>query len=122
MAGAITVSTLKNDTGVFATQNAMTGIPKAWAQYNGVTSTLTNSFNISSVTKTSTGNYTFNFTTAMANTTYAVTSGVGNSTGDAVQGGARVGTYNTTNCGLGVVNQTGSAFVDAVVALVVVGN
>lgn len=72
MAGTLTVSTLNNDTGVLATQNGMTGIPKAWVLYNGVAQTITGSFNVSSVTYNSTGNYTVNFTTAMPNANYAV--------------------------------------------------
>ena len=72
MAGKIVVSTLNNDTGVLATQNGMTGIPKAWLCYNGLTQTVLGSFNISSVTYNSAGDYTANFTTAMANANYAV--------------------------------------------------
>jgi len=80
MAGKVVVSTLNNDTGVLATQNGMTGIAKAWCNYNGNTQTITNSFNISSVTYNGTANYTFNFTTAMPNATYtAFWSGSGSS-------------------------------------------
>ena len=71
MAGQLTIDTLKTSSGVLATQNGMTGIAKAWCNYNGSTQTITNSFNISSVTYNSTGNYTFNFTTAMPNATYS---------------------------------------------------
>ena len=35
MAGRVVVSTLNDDTGVLATQNGMTGIAKAWANWNG---------------------------------------------------------------------------------------
>ena len=46
---------------------------KAWAVWNPVASTLqSGSFNISSYTRSSAGNYTFSFTTSMPNTTYAV--------------------------------------------------
>jgi hypothetical protein len=72
MAGALTISTLNNDTGVLATQNGMTGIAKAWLSYNGLTQTVLGSFNISSVTYNGEGDYTANFTTAMANANYAV--------------------------------------------------
>ena len=68
--GTINVDTLTASTGVLATQNGMTGIAKAWIQYNGVTQTITSSFNVSSVTYNSTGNYTINFTTAMPNANY----------------------------------------------------
>ena len=70
MAGQLTIDTLKASSGVLATQNGMTGIAKAWCNYNGATSTITGSYNISSVTKNGTGDYTFNFSTAMPNSTY----------------------------------------------------
>jgi len=72
MAGALTISTLNNDTGVLATQNGMTGIAKAWVNFNGSTAAINGSFNISSVTRNSTGNYTVSFTTAMPNGNYAI--------------------------------------------------
>jgi hypothetical protein len=80
MAGALTISTLNNDTGVLATQNGMTGIAKAWVNWNGSTSPFTNiraSFNVSSITYNATGDYTINFTTAMPNANYAVAGTVG---------------------------------------------
>ena len=71
MAGSITISTLNNDTGVLATQNGMNGIAKAWVNFNGIgTVTIRTSFNVSSVTRILTGDYTVNFTTAMPNADY----------------------------------------------------
>jgi hypothetical protein len=76
MAGALTISTLNNDTGVLQTQNGMTGIAKAWVNFNGTgTVAIRSSFNVSSITDNSTGNYTVNFTTAMPNANYAVVTG-----------------------------------------------
>lgn len=73
MAGTVVVSTLNNDTGVLATQNGMTGIAKAWVNFDGTgTPAIRGSFNVSSITDNGTGDYTVNFTTAMANTNYAV--------------------------------------------------
>jgi hypothetical protein len=72
MAGTITVSTLNDDTGVLATQNGMTGICKAWVNYNGAAQTVRGSFNVSSVTYNGVADYTVNFTTNMPNTNYAV--------------------------------------------------
>lgn len=71
MAGQLTIDTLKASANVFATQNAMTGIPKAWCNYTGSTTTINGSFNVSSVTRNGTGDYTFNYTTAMPNANYA---------------------------------------------------
>jgi hypothetical protein len=74
MAGRVVISTLNNDTGVLATQNGMTGIAKAWVNFNGTgTVAIRDSFNVSSITDNGTGDYTINFTTAMPNTNYAVT-------------------------------------------------
>jgi hypothetical protein len=75
MAGALTISTLNNDTGVLATQNGMTGIAKAWVSWAGNTGTVNGSFNVSSVTRVATGRYTVSFTTALPNTDYAVVLG-----------------------------------------------
>lgn len=74
MAGKLTISTLNDSSGVLATQNGMTGIAKAWVNFAGASGTRNASFNVSSVTRNSTGNYTVNFTTAMvdANYTWAV--------------------------------------------------
>jgi hypothetical protein len=84
MAGALTISTLNNDTGVLATQNGMTGIAKAWVNFNGTgTVAIRDSFNVSSITDLGTGSYAVNFTTAMPNANYSTnvtagfTAGVG---------------------------------------------
>ena len=72
MAGQLTIDTLRASSGVLATQNGMTGIAKAWVNWNGSTATIRDSFNVSSVTRSATGNYLVNFTTAMPNANYAV--------------------------------------------------
>jgi hypothetical protein len=73
MAGQLTIDTLKASSGVLATQNGMTGIAKAWVNFNGTASTITSSFNVSSITKFGTGQYGLNFTTAMPNANYCCT-------------------------------------------------
>lgn len=72
MAGTLTIDNLKASSGVLATQNGMTGIAKAWVNYNAVTQTISSSFNVSSVTYTSAGFFTINFTTAMPNANYSL--------------------------------------------------
>ena len=72
MAGALTVDTLNSSTGVLATQNGMTGIAKAWVNFNGTTNTIRSSFNVTSTTKIGTGNYQINLTTSMPDANYAV--------------------------------------------------
>jgi hypothetical protein len=56
---------------------------RAWVNFNGTTaspSTIRGSFNVSSVTKNGTGDYTVNFTTAMPDANYCVNSIVGDYT------------------------------------------
>ena len=100
MAGTLTVSTLKNDTGVLATQNGMTGICKAWAQWNGrsgASPVIRGSFNISSITRNATGDYTVAFTTAMPDVNYSVT-GTGQYTDAGTSGrGYFLSLYNSTS-------------------------
>ena len=71
MAGRLTISTLNDDTGVLATQNGMTGVAKSWVNFDGTgTVSIRGSFNVASITKNATGDYTVNFTTAMPNANY----------------------------------------------------
>jgi hypothetical protein len=77
MAGQLTIDTLRASSGVLATQNGMTGIAKAWVNWDGTTSTpstIRGSFNVTSITKNTTGSWTVNFTTAFANTNYSLVS------------------------------------------------
>lgn len=80
MAGKLTISTLNDSSGVLATQNGMTGIGKAWVNFNsaGGTVVLNDSFNVSSVTRNGTGDFTVNFTTSMPNANYVMCGVVGN--------------------------------------------
>ena len=78
--GTINVDTLTASTGVLATQNGMTGIAKAWVNFQGgngnTAGTINGSFNVSSITVNGTGDYTANFTTAMPNANYCTVSNV----------------------------------------------
>lgn len=104
-----TVTTLNAPSGVLATQNGMTGIAKAWISYNGSTSTIRASYNITSVTVNGTGDYTFNFTTAMPDANYSV-SGTCRSPA-AVSGYAlQPETYNTTSCRIVTLNSAVTQF------------
>jgi hypothetical protein len=72
MAGQLTIDTLKASSGVLATQNGMTGIAKAWVNFDGTgTVAIRASFNVSSITDNGTGDYTINFTTAMPDANYS---------------------------------------------------
>ena len=106
MAGRVVVSTLNNDTGVLATQNGMTGIAKAWVTFTGSTGAISNSFNVSSITRSGTGAYTFNFTTAMPDTNYAYF------TSSEYQRGVNSQTKNTTSLVIGVFNTSNGSALD----------
>jgi hypothetical protein len=58
------------------TQNAVAGakgVAKAWVNFNGTgTVAILDSYNVSSITDNGTGDYTVNFTSALANANYAV--------------------------------------------------
>ena len=105
-ATAIKTNTLNTTTGVLATQNGMTGIAKAWVFFNGVSSTTINgSFNVSSVTRNGTGDYTVNFTTALTNANYAVSvSGYRDTSGNSFASQASGQTYTTSACRILTVN------------------
>lgn len=58
---------------------------KAWVNFNGTLSTPitpSSSYNVSSVTKNGTGDYTINFTTPMGDTNYVLIGEVGRTTAD----------------------------------------
>jgi hypothetical protein len=114
-----TTLTLPASTGTVLTTTS-TGICKAWVNYNGVSQTINGSYNVSSVTYSSTGTYIINFTTAMANTNYATvgTSSVYTSnsdyknivaTGDT---GNNYNQYSTTGVGIYVTSQSNNARVN----------
>jgi len=85
MAGTLTISTLKNDTGPLATQNGMTGIAKAWVNFTGSSGTINASFNVSSVTRNATGYYTINLTTSMPSASYSAVASTSTNPASAVQ-------------------------------------
>tara|TARA_B100001939_G_C16461498_1_gene413232 strand:- start:43 stop:453 length:411 start_codon:yes stop_codon:yes gene_type:complete len=76
--------------------NLQQGLAKQWVNLNGSgTAAVTDSFNNSSMTDTTTGNYTTNITSNMSNTTYAVPTGGAydedNASAYALQGCASLG-------------------------------
>lgn len=94
-----TVTTLNAPSGVLATQNGMTGIAKAWANWNGrsgASPVIRDSFNVSSITRNATGDYTVAFTTSMPNTNYSI-AGTGQYTDGGTSGrGYFLTLYNAT--------------------------
>ena len=116
MAGTVVASTINNDTGLFSTQNAYLGIAKAWCLFDGSASTITTSFNVSSLTKNGTGDYTLTYTTAMPSANYAiVTTGGDFSTSGRCTGGYSGATRLTTSVRLVSTNAAQSGNTDCAV-------
>lgn len=108
MAGTLTIDTLKASSGVLATQNGMTGIAKAWVKFDS-TPIIAGSFNVSSMTKISTGQYTLSLTTALPNTN-TVYAGFANEFAGSFGGGQRVlmaYPISTSQINIGVTYQNG---------------
>jgi len=122
MAGGIVVNTINTDTGLFSTNNAYLGVAKAWVNFVGNNpATINSSFNVSSITYTSTGRYVVNFTTAFSDSyySYAGSSCPVADTTQFVQTGYQptYGTNTASACYLAVVNSgsaSNSAFVNVV--------
>jgi len=79
------VNTIQNTSGSSSStpEQIEQGRAKAWLNFNGTgTAAIRDSFNISSITDNSTGDFTINITTAMANVNYSVTGGIGTTTGN----------------------------------------
>jgi len=82
------------------------GSAKAWVNFNGTgTVAIRASFNVTSITDNSTGNYTVNFTTAMPDANYAIhtqanpfnSSGMSHPTGTPTVSAVQVITYSSTS-------------------------
>jgi hypothetical protein len=72
MAGTLTISTLSDGTNSTSATNCIQGSAKAWVNFDGqTTATIRASYNVSSVTYNSSGDYTVNFTSAFADANYA---------------------------------------------------
>ena len=75
MAGTLTISTLSDGTNSTSSTNCIQGSAKAWARWNGTgTVAIGSSYNVSSITRPSTGLYQINFTNALADANYGFVS------------------------------------------------
>jgi len=117
MAGTIVANTLNTDTGIYSTNNAYNGIAKAWVTWNGSagSGSVSKSFNVSSITYSSTGQWVINFTTAMSDANYSMAAAAGRGPTYPNSGGIFV-SYNwdgtngtaptTTSCAVNTVRGT----------------
>jgi hypothetical protein len=69
----LTVQTISNGVVSTSSENVIRGSARAWVNFN--LGTVTASYNVSSVTYSSTGIYVINFTNAFANTNYCAVMG-----------------------------------------------
>ena len=68
----LVAQTISNGTVSTSSANVIQGSAKAWVNFNGTgTPAIRASYNVGSITKTGTGNYTINFATAMPDTNYS---------------------------------------------------
>ena len=87
MAGTLTLTTLSDGTNSTSSTNAIKGSAKAWVFWTGgSTPAIQNSYNISSITRNTTGKFSINFTSAMPNANYVTLTG----------GATTTGSYNST--------------------------
>jgi hypothetical protein len=98
MAGTLVITTLSDGTNSTSATNCIQGSAKAWVRFDGTVAspTISASYNVSSVTKTSTGLYTANFTNAFADTNYCMSSSGVDSAGPVVT----MGTPSTGSCNI----------------------
>jgi hypothetical protein len=71
MAGTLTISTLSDGTNSTSATNCIQGSAKAWVNFNGTNGAIRAAYNVSSVTRNGTGNYTVNFTNALTDANYS---------------------------------------------------
>jgi hypothetical protein len=68
----LTTTTISDGTNSTSATNPIRGSAKAWVSFNGSSASIYNSYNVSSITRASTGLYTANYTNALSVTNYCV--------------------------------------------------
>jgi hypothetical protein len=100
--------------------NGVTTNALAWARLVGSTATISSSYNVSSITRSSAGNYLVNFATAVSDTNYAV-AGVGDAGSTYYLLTSKISANTTSAAGLQLINAATVAG-DGVVSVVIFGN
>lgn len=82
MPGTLTITTLSDGTNSTSTTNCIQGSAKAWVNFNGTGAvstfqTIRSNYNVSSVFKNATGDYTINFASSLSDATYAFVGSTG---------------------------------------------
>lgn len=104
--------------------NGVTTNALAWVNFDGGTSpgTIRSQYNVSSVTRSSTGVYVINFTNALTDANYAGIVSAGDGSSSSAIGQAQSGTPTTTTFTISVINYLGTASNRTYVNAVVFGN
>lgn len=95
MAGTLTISTLSDGTNSTSSTNCIQGSAKAWVNFNGTTTaTIRASYNVSSVTRIGTGQYTISFTNAMSDANYSIVGLTDSQSGDTTNALVQISTQS----------------------------
>ena len=104
------VTTVTNPSGG---QPTIDGLAKAWVNFNGTgTVAIRASLNVSSITDNGTGDYTVNFTNALADANYSVVGSVGRNL-SGVTANTPGNTFTPATGSVRITSSTPSAFFDA---------
>jgi len=94
---------------------------KAWVNFNGTsTVAIRASYNVSSITDNGTGDYTVNFTTAMADANYSAVAQIDTSGGSTATSPALISSLTAGSARLFVRNGTTGAYIDQTIFCVAV--
>jgi hypothetical protein len=102
----LTVSNISNGSVSTSSANVIQGSAKAWVNFNGSGGTIRASYNVSSITVTTTGYYTVNLTNALSDTNYVV-----NANTSVISGSSFAEAVNIYGDGYSLISPTTSAFV-----------
>jgi len=96
MAGTLTISTLSDGTNSTSSTNCIKGPALAWLNFSAGASvaTVNAAYNVSSVTRNGSGDYTVTFTNAFSDNKYAVVGGSGGSLAGGSSGAFTCPYYN----------------------------
>lgn len=84
-------------------------LAKAWVNFRGSTGNINSSFNVSSVTRNGAGDYTINFTSALADASYTVVGGFRPGSAFGILGVSAGVAPTTLACRVATVDHTGVA-------------
>ncbi|UWU87926.1 hypothetical protein N2605_16240 [Bradyrhizobium yuanmingense] len=93
---------------------------KAWVRFTGVSGAISQAYNVASVTRSSAGSYTLNFSTAFANTTYTCVGNIEDTASNGIIKGASSGRSGSANP-IFAVNLAGTTYDPATVEVACFG-